>query len=47
MDWPKCEDLVGNVAEIARNRVGWSLVSDEVCLDKTCVVSRKEMPNSP
>ena len=26
---------------------GWSLVSDEVCLDKTCVISRKEMPKSP
>ena len=26
---------------------GWSLVSDEVCLDETCVISRKKMPKSP
>ena len=36
---PKWEDLVESMAETARN--GKSLVSDEVCLDKTCVISHK------
>ena len=28
-------------------RAWWSLASDEVCLDKTCVMCRKELPKSP
>ena len=34
-----------SLVEIARN--GWSLVSDEVCFDKTCAISRNKMPKSP
>ena len=34
----KWEDLVESLVEIARN--GWSLVSDEVCFDKTCAISQ-------
>ena len=26
---------------------GWSLVNNEVCFDKTCVICRKELPKSP
>ena len=42
---PKLEDLVESLARKARN--GWSLVSDEVCLDKTCFISRNKVPKSP
>ena len=35
------------MSEIASKYHGWSLVSDEVCLDKTCVVCRKGMPKLP